>query len=145
MDMGNQHTVVGSVDTTADSIAVVVVAALQKSLLPDKVRSNRKQNRITHLPTQNGNRQVKQLETTSIRKKLTCWVVLLVGEVLVEFWLLLMEARACRAFSHSGFSWTLLPPLELLPYGLWMTGLMWCYLKSTAPIQTKLTKTEISL
>ncbi len=122
MDMGNQHTVVGSVDTTADSIAVVV-AALQKSLLPDKVRSNRKQNRINHLPTQNGNRLVKQLETTSIRKKtLTCWVVLLVGEVLVEFWLLLMEARACRAFSHSGFSWTLLSPLELLPYGLWMTG-----------------------
>ncbi len=70
MDMGNQHTVVGSVDTTADSIAVVVVvAALQKSLLPDKVRSNRKQNRINHLPTQNGNRLVKQLETTSIRKK----------------------------------------------------------------------------
>ncbi len=71
MDMGNQDTVVGSVDTTADSIAAaaaVVVVALQKSLLPDKVRSNRKQNRINHLPTQNGHRQVMQLETTSIHK-----------------------------------------------------------------------------
>lgn len=77
MDMGNQDTVVGSVDTTADSIAAAaVVVALQKSLWPDKVRSNRKQNRINHLPTQNGHRQVMQLETTSIHKKtLTCWVV----------------------------------------------------------------------
>lgn len=71
MDMGNQHTVVGSVDTTADSIAAAaaVVVALQKSLLPDKVRSNRKQNRINHLPTQNGHRHVMQLETTSMHKK----------------------------------------------------------------------------
>lgn len=48
MDMGNRHTVVGSVDTTADSIAA---AALRKSLLPDKVRSNRKQNNQTFTHT----------------------------------------------------------------------------------------------
>lgn len=44
-------------------------------------------------------------------------LVRLLAEVLVDVWLLLMEARACRAFSHSGFSCTGASEAELPPYG----------------------------
>lgn len=50
------------------------------------------------------------------RWKQTSAVVLLACAVLAELWLLLMEARACLAFSHSGFSWTW--PSPPTPYDL---------------------------